>query len=255
MKNPLARYRYLDKNIRNMILGEAVVQILNGAFFLISNLYLSKEGYSHTDIADFIFYRFLGVLFLAMPFGMFIKNKRLMPFFYIGSIGMTICSLVVIFGIDIGDSSLAKTALLVWGICFMLIEVVKLPFIMRHCPKEQHSMAIALAFSTWSLGAIIAGIISFTSHAILPNFFQERNVMYLISFLSLFSLFFFFKVKVKDRVPVGTKNGFNLKDYDWFLVGKAVLPTFVIAVGAGLTVPFINLFFEEVHKVDFASFS
>jgi predicted MFS family arabinose efflux permease len=238
-----------------MILGEAIVQILNGAFFLISNLYLSKEGYTHTDISDFIFYRFLGVLFLAMPFGMFIKTKRLLPFFYIGSIGMSICSLIVIFGIDAGDSTLAQLALLFWGICFMLIEVVKLPFIMRHCPKEQHSMAIALAFSTWSLGAVIAGIISFTSHAILPDFFQEKNVMYLISFLSLASLIFFFKVKVKDRVPKGTKSGFNLKDYDWWRVGKAVFPTFVIAVGAGLTVPFINLFFEEVHHKDFADFA
>lgn len=238
-----------------MILGEATVQILNGAFFLISNLYLSKEGYNHTEISDFIFYRFLGVLFLAMPFGMFIKTRKLMPFFYVAALAMSVCSVVIIYGIDIGSAPLAKFALLMWGIFFMLIEVVKLPFIMRYCPKEQHSMAIALAFSTWSFGAIVAGVISFSLHAINPTFFQERNVMYFISALSILSFIFFLKVKVNERIPKETKSGFNLRDYDWRLVAKAVFPTFLIAIGAGLTVPFINLFFEKVHGVDFADFS
>ncbi len=255
MRFPFSRYRTLDRNVKFMILGEAVVQILNGAFFLIANLYLAKEGFSDQEISDYTYYRYLGVMFLAMPFGMLIKTKKLMPFFYVSPIAMCLCSVLIIYGIDTNNLLLSKICLCLWGIFFMLIEVVKLPFVMRYCPKEQHSMAIALTFSTWSLGAIIAGVISFLLHAISPSFFQERNVMYSICALALFSIFFFSRVKLNERIPKETQSGFNLRDYDWWLVAKAVFPTLVIAIGAGLTVPFINLFFHQVHGLEFEEFS
>ena len=45
-----------------------------------------------------------------------------------------------------------------------------------------------------------------------------------------------------------------LLDYDWFLIIKALVPTLLIAVGAGLTIPFINLFFYSVFGMDSAQF-
>ncbi|MBK7819268.1 MAG: hypothetical protein IPJ60_18335 [Sphingobacteriaceae bacterium] len=32
---------------------------------------------------------------------------------------------------------------------------------------------------------------------------------------------------------------------DWHLIIKALIPTLIIATGAGLTIPFISLFFEK----------
>ncbi|MBK7311722.1 MAG: MFS transporter [Sphingobacteriaceae bacterium] len=42
---------------------------------------------------------------------------------------------------------------------------------------------------------------------------------------------------------------------DWHLIIKALIPTFIIATGAGLTIPFISLFFEKVHRVSTGEFS
>jgi len=42
---------------------------------------------------------------------------------------------------------------------------------------------------------------------------------------------------------------------EWVLILKALVPTLIIATGAGLTIPFISLFFEHVHGVDKGGFS
>ena len=58
------------------------------------------------------------------------------------------------------------------------------------------------------------------------------------------------EVKVEQR-----ERHFNLKEYDWGAIIKALIPTLIIAVGAGLTIPFISLFFNEVHGLDKGQFS
>jgi predicted MFS family arabinose efflux permease len=41
----------------------------------------------------------------------------------------------------------------------------------------------------------------------------------------------------------------EFKNYDWPLISKALIPTLIIAVGAGLTIPFVGIFFYNVHKL------
>ena len=54
-------------------------------------------------------------------------------------------------------------------------------------------------------------------------------------------------------VPVA--KGLQWSSYDWGLLFKAIVPTLIIAVGAGLTIPFINLFFFHNFKVDSFQFA
>ena len=46
-----------------------------------------------------------------------------------------------------------------------------------------------------------------------------------------------------------------IKDYEWKTIFRAVIPSFIIAVGAGFTIPVINLFFLKVHGVSSDTFS
>jgi hypothetical protein len=65
---------------------------------------------------------------------------------------------------------------------------------------------------------------------------------------------------MQESTPRSSSADFNrnfsslLLDYDWFLIFKALVPTLLIAVGAGLTIPFINLFFYSIFGMDSAQF-
>ena len=66
---------------------------------------------------------------------------------------------------------------------------------------------------------------------------------------------FLFRIKNKEitsaRVPLSKA----YKTYDWQKIFATLIPTTIIAIGAGLTIQFINLFFENVHGVDSNTFA
>ena len=76
-----------------MIKAEFFVQLIGSSFFLILNIYLSKNGFSDSEIANFISYRFLAVMLLAFPLGFYIKGKTLKPFFMFGSLGVPLVAI------------------------------------------------------------------------------------------------------------------------------------------------------------------
>ena len=65
------------------------------------------------------------------------------------------------------------------------------------------------------------------------------------------------KVNIIEVIDDGTKQkkSNSVVKHDWFLIIKGLIPTLIIATGAGLTIPFISLFFDKVHHFDKGSFS
>ena len=82
---------------------------------------------------------------------------------------------------------------------------------------------------------------------------NEGVILLFISCLGFFGIYHLLKIKVDIVVPL--EKGLNWKSFDWTLLLKAIIPTLIIAVGAGLTIPFINLFFYHNFKVDSSEFA
>jgi len=61
------------------------------------------------------------------------------------------------------------------------------------------------------------------------------------------SLSFFLMLFIKEAKPRSTSSAFLQNfmvlrsDYDWLLIFRVLTPNMLIAVGAGLTIPFVNL--------------
>ena len=45
------------------------------------------------------------------------------------------------------------------------------------------------------------------------------------------------------------------KTYDWKLIFKAISPLILISIGAGLTIPFVNLFFNSIFGFTSSDYS
>ena len=65
------------------------------------------------------------------------------------------------------------------------------------------------------------------------------------------------KVKLVEIIDDKRENPKQKKLHkaDWFLIIKGLIPTLIIATGAGLTIPFISLFFDKVHHFGKGDFS
>ena len=249
-----------------MISAAFLIHMINAGFILILNIYLRKKGYADENIAQFNSFRFLGVLFFAFPLGIFIKGKALKPFFLASSLLVPLFSLFLLLSIQGGNETRITLGFILWGVSFMILNVCGLPYIMRSAPEEVVSEAISLNFSTWSLATIVSGalinILSRVNEIVIGSVIiplDEFHIMLVI--ISISSLSFILVLFIKEAKPRSISSSFfnNLRalrsEYDWKIIGRVLAPNMLIALGAGLTIPFVNLFFNTVFKVDSDTFS
>lgn len=251
------RYRLVEKHIIYLVLAEFFLQMVNSSFFLLFNYHMAANGYQDYEIAETISTRFLMVMLLGLPLGFLLKRVKIKPFFYTASITVPIVSLVVIYAVYHHIDWLIYAGMMTWGIGFAFFQVAGLPFILMYAKKETHSEAIALFFQTWSIAIFIAGIFNFLLNKWQPDIFDEGTVLSIYSLIGFISIYMVSKIKVEEK-PKATeafKWSSLIDDYDWKLIFYAVMPTLIIAIGAGFTIPVINLFFLNVHGVESADFS
>ena len=132
-----------------------------------------------------------------------------------------------------------------------------MPYLLRNAKKETQTEAIALSYSTYSFAGIISGLLIYALNTLNPIFFDEKFILEIIAISGFGSAYFVYKAKMVDHVQKEekTKHRYSLKEYDWNLIFKSLFPTLIIAVGAGLTIPFISIFFYNVHHLDTNHFS
>jgi predicted MFS family arabinose efflux permease len=253
----LKDYRKLKPAIINVIVAEFFIQLVNATFMLILPLYMDRKGFSEEEIALFITFRFLGVFILALPIGNIIKGRIMKPFFYMSSILVPLFGLLIVFSIYLKLTWLIYISLLLWGSSFTFMQIPITPYILRNERKDHHTSGIALSYSTWSFAGIFSGIIIWFLDMVNPTFFNEEKILILFSIIGFGGIYFMSKVNLKEEIDdtktlkVKTKTHKN----DWVLIFKGLVPTLIIATGAGLTIPFISLFFDKVHHMTKGDFS
>lgn len=252
----LSDYTKLEKQVLNVIVAEFFIQLVNATFMNILPLYMTREGFSNEEIALYITVRFLGVFILALPIGRIIKGKKLSKFFYMSSFCVPIFGLAIVAAIYFKIKTLILITLLLWGASFTFMQIPISPFILRNASKANHTAGISLSYSTWSFAGIFSGIIIAILDFINPEIFSERNILILFSILGFGGLPFLFKTKFEEQVDeAGMHEKNRTQKADWALIARGLVPTLIIATGAGLTIPFISLFFEKVHHLHKGGFS
>ena len=264
LKNIFRSYTSLPKNIHLLFLLEFNLSLIHVAFILVLNIYLRKQGFTDPEIASYNSLRFVGALAFALPLGIYIRGKKLKPFFKLAALMVPITSVMIIESIHYSIIPMIQLSFLTWGIGMMLMRVCSLPFIIRHTNHNNSSEALSLSASTWSLSTIFSGLIISTldwisyinvNETIIS--LDERTTLWLITTIGISSVYFAWKIDENDQdSPDLKKDIFSLsKFYDWKIIFKAISPLVLISVGAGLTIPFVNLFFNSIFGFDSSHYS
>ncbi len=243
----LSSYRQIERPILFVILAEFFIQLVNATFMNLQPLYMKTMGFQDDVIADYISWRFLGVLVLALPLGLFIKGKKVKRFFYLSSFGVPFFALLIVLAIHFRQNQMLIIAQCLWGASFTFMQIPVLPFIIRNARKETLTAAISLSYSTWSFAGIFSAVIVWILNSYNPIVFNERNLLIGLTLISFAGIFCVWRVRVDEKVHSYETTRFDLRGHDWKLIGGALFPALIIATGAGLTIPFINLFFARVH--------
>ena len=262
--NILRSYLDLPRNIHLLFLLEFFLSLIHVAFILILNIYLRKQGFSDPEIASFNSLRFVGALAFALPLGIYIRGRRLKPFFKMASLMVPLTSIMIIEAIHYSMTPLIQLSFILWGIGMMLMRVCSLPFIIRHTTNDNSTEALSLSASTWSLstmvsGLIISGLDWISKIKLSPDLIKlnEYGILWIITLIGSLSYVFTIQINEDADFNKGKRPGiFSLhKTYDWSIIFKAISPLILISIGAGLTIPFVNLFFNSVFNFNSSDFS
>ena len=252
----ISDYRRIERPVRNAIASEFFIQLINATFMNILPLYMTRQGFTDAEIALFITFRFIGVLALALPLGRYIRGRPLLPLLMISGICVPFFGVMIVLSIYFKLKILTFLSLLLWGASFTFMQVPILPYILRNCARVNQTAAISLSYSTWSFGGIISGIVIALLDILNPFFFDEQFVLLFFSVIGSCGVYFLVKYPATENVEdeaTGSRQAFQKTN--WPLVIKALGPTLIIATGAGLTIPFISLFFDKVHHLGKGGFS
>ena len=257
-------YRDLPRNIHLLFLLEFSLSLIHIAFILVLNIYLRKQGFSDPEIASLNSLRFIGALAFALPLGIYIRGKKLKPFFILASAIVPTTSILIIESIHYLILPLIQLAFLSWGFGMMLMRVCSLPFVIRNTTADNSTEALSLTAATWSLSTIVSGLIisglDWISYVKIGSWsvtFNEQAILWIITVIGAGSIGFALKISEHNHGHTGRNNDlFSLhKSYDWHLIFKAISPLILISIGAGLTIPFVNLFFNSIFGFTASEFS
>ena len=256
-------YYNLPQNILLVILLEFTLSLIHVAFILILNIFLRKQGFSDPSIASLNSLRFIGALVFAVPLGIYIKGKKLKPFFIFAALIVPLTSILIIESVFYNLLSLIQLGFLLWGIGVMLMRVCSLPFIIRITTSENSTEALSLSASTWAMATMLSGIIisgldwlSILNIGHYTLILNERVILWIITIIGSSAIYFALKIEEVTPLNKAKKEIFSIrKSYDWDMIFKAISPLVLIAIGAGLTIPFVNLFFNSVFGLSSSQYS
>ncbi len=135
------------------------------------------------------------------------------------------------------------------GIAMTFFQVAAAPFLMRYSGPQERPYLFSLNFAL----SLLAGILGSLVGGILPEIIRRTGVnlipayqITLIIFggLVLVAVIPYLSIEEKQNLT----NNHELKieqDTNWSIIIKLFLPTFLVGLGAGLSIPFINLYFRD----------
>ncbi len=245
----LASIRLFSRNARLYLIGSFLMGVNFHLFQLLLNLYLKELGFAEGNIGLVVSARSVGMTIAAIPIAYVMSKIKLKPILIAGSIMLSIFSFFItnfeMMGLLIGFSILS-------GISFSFFRVASGPFFMNNSSAEERTHLFSFSFGMMLLagavgslfsGKIVMIIASLTGDLILGY----RYTLYLGIISSLLALIPFWMVKAgkaavnENRIVLNRE---QLKKRGLFYL-KISAANFIVGLGAGLVIPFLNLFFRD----------
>jgi predicted MFS family arabinose efflux permease len=218
---------------------------------LLLNLYFKEIGFTEDLIGVVLSSSAWGMAIISVPAALIIPRVQIKKILIISVLFTGIFCLLQASLVERTQLLLAS---LVLGMMRSLTWVAAAPFMMRNSTHKERTYLFSLHFGTYLLAAIVGSL----GGGYLPNLFAHyvgfkaiafRYSLYLSVFLSILALIPFIMITPEKKViePSEGKGGWDKKllTERGILLFKLCLPFFILGMGAGLIIPFLNLYFRD----------
>lgn len=241
------------KNARLYLIGSIMLGIVMGIFQLLFNFYVLSLGYNQEVLGTLVSFRSATSLITAIPAALLVNKIGKRNAFITGNllIGVAIATMLLF-----PSFALFRAMSALIGMAQTLSVVGMGPFLMENSSDYERtylfSVASGINMTAMSIGqwvggylpALFGGLLSVASTATRAY----SATLALICIGSALSVIPYFFISNK-YVPSSGRSIFKL---DYFKhnpkgLSRLILPLLVTSIGAGMVMPFMNVFFRTVH--------
>ena len=245
----VATVSLFSRNAKLFLTAACLMAINFHVFMLFLNLYLKEIGFVEGDIGMVNSSRSVGMTLMAIPAAILISRIRLKPILAAGAIAFAAFSV----GLLTSDSF---HSMILWGIlsgaAFSIYRVSTGPFFMRNSTPVERTHLFSFSFAVWILAGMIGSIVFGELVVWLGEVTEDIVLGYQYALLigiglSLFSLIPI--AFIKSARPSGDERKIAVSRVQfkerWRFYAKVYSVNFLVGMGAGLSIPFLNLYFRN----------
>jgi MFS family permease len=254
IRNEAIRYirdlKRLTPNARRYLLGAFFLGMTNAAFSLLLNLYLKQRGFEEGFIGSVLSAGGIGMTVVAIPGAILLARISLKPVLLVSAILYVLCGLIAVY---------ADSATMIWSAYFLAGAMTTFPrigagpFFMRNSSGTERPYLFSLSFGIGVMAGVAGSFIFgelvkyFTATGGYDLLWAYRLSLTVGILFSLAALIPFALLSVPGEVPSEDRLDFSRKTLAPVsrLYLKLLLPSFIVGIGAGIIIPFLNLFFNE----------
>ncbi len=240
--------RSFSRPARTYLLAEFLVWTAHGVFNVLFNLYLVEAGYSESFVGRAISVQALGLALLALPAGALAERWGRRRTLLLGAVlegtghllraGLTAPGAILATGFAIGTGQ-------------AMFQIAAAPFLTEHStPRERRHL-----FSTFFAGALLASVLGSAvggaiPHAVqglvkgLPLFAAYRTGLFFGAAMALSAIVPILRLRRFREEPLGRDEAPATRE-EWRRLFPIGLNAVLLGSGAGLVIPFMNLYFKD----------
>lgn len=246
-KDYLTTIKESNRNVKITILLALFVAIVQNAYLTVFNLYLAAGGYSTSSIGKILFYSNIGASIFALPIGIIgdrFGHKKLI------SLSAFFISLNILLQATTTNSIFLSCLSFLYGISGLVIHVSIYPYLSVNTSTKDRVNVFSLIFIITNIGAIIG---SFLSGKLGDVFHQSEFISLRLSLIALSSIGIIastmsFKMKERNEIQETFVPLENLKE-TLIVSIKFAVHSGLIGLGAGMVLPFFNLYFRQIFHL------
>lgn len=247
-------FQALSSNVKLFLIGNAIQGLGLSIYGLLFNLYLKELGFGESTIGGLISTTSLGISLMAIPAALVIEKFHAKHLVVVGMLISSFFYFVQILNTD--EASLFSYGLIA-SMFLALYNISVSPFYLRNSTPEIRvhlfTLNSSLNMGAHLIGYLIGGYLPEIMVRLMPDLTRieafRSSIMVAIVLVILSNLIF---MRIK-RVPIPKvkKNLFDgLREKDWNVLSKLILPKLCLAFGSGMAVPFINLYLKEQFQLE-----
>jgi predicted MFS family arabinose efflux permease len=242
--------KLFSKNARLFLLGAFFVGLAFAGFQLLFNLYMKELSYKESAIGQILSMNAWGAVIITLPIAYILQKFQIRKVLIFSTL---LASMFYFLQATILELKGLLWVSLILGMSVASYRVAAAPFFMKNSTPQERTYLFSMNFGIMMLAAMVGSLgggylVSLFNNILKNQVWAYRGSLYVAVFLGLLGVIPFYLIKPeKSENEKGESLIWEiklLKERGGLLL-KLCVPFFIVGLGAGLIIPFLNLYFRD----------